>query len=89
MIEREISETLRGAVAQYPVLTLTGPRQSGKTTLLRHLFADYSYVSLERPDERAFALDDPIGFLERFSGPVILDEAQTSTGTLLLHSGAG
>ncbi|MXW51031.1 MAG: ATP-binding protein [Gammaproteobacteria bacterium] len=76
MIDREIAKSLRRAVTQYPVLTLTGPRQSGKTTLLRHLFPEYSYVSLERPDERAFALDDPVGFLDRFSGPVIFDEAQ-------------
>lgn len=76
MIDRDVAETLRRALAQYPVLTLTGPRQSGKTTLLRHLFADYSYVSLERPDERAFALDDPVGFMDRFSGPVIFDEVQ-------------
>jgi len=76
MISRDIARILRRAATQYPVLTLTGPRQSGKTTVLRHLFSDYSYASLERPDERAFALDDPIGFLNRFPGPVVLDEVQ-------------
>ncbi len=55
---------------------MTGPRQSGKTTLLRHTFGDRRYVSLETPDVREFALSDPRGFLARFRGPVILDEAQ-------------
>ena len=76
MIPRHLHATLRQAVGQYPVTTLTGPRQSGKTTLLRAAFPHFDYVSLEAPDERAFALEDPRGFLGRFSGPTILDEAQ-------------
>ena len=76
MIPRQLAATLLEAVRRYPVTTLTGPRQSGKTTLLRAAFPEHDYVSLEAPDERAFALEDPRGFLERFSGPVILDEAQ-------------
>ena len=76
MIQRHLAPTLLRVSGQYPVLTLTGPRQSGKTTLLRHTFPGHAYVSLEAPDERAFAIEDPRGFLARFNGPVILDEAQ-------------
>lgn len=76
MIPRHLTATLVRANAQYPVLTLTGPRQSGKTTLLRSAFPNHQYVSLEAPDERGFALEDPRGFLARFAAPVILDEAQ-------------
>ena len=76
MIPRHLTATLVRANAQYPVLTLTGPRQSGKTTLLRSAFPNHQYVSLEAPDERGFALADPRGFLARFAAPVILDEAQ-------------
>ena len=76
MIPRHLTAVLQRAAAAYPVLSVTGPRQSGKTTLLRHLLPGFDYVSLELPDVRAFALDDPRGFLSRFGGPVILDEAQ-------------
>ena len=76
MIPRHLAETLLRGVREYPVTTLTGPRQSGKTTLLQAAFPDFEYVSLEAPDERAFALEDPRGFLGRFQRPVILDEAQ-------------
>ncbi|MDP2417523.1 MAG: AAA family ATPase [Hydrogenophaga sp.] len=55
---------------------MTGPRQSGKTTLARALFADKPYVSLEDPVERAFAFEDPRGFLARFSQGAVFDEAQ-------------
>jgi predicted AAA+ superfamily ATPase len=61
---------------QFPVVSITGPRQSGKTTLARMVFKDYDYVSLEDPNEREFALGDPKGFLRRFAGGVILDEIQ-------------
>ena len=76
MIKRILSEKLKSAAKQFPVVTLTGPRQSGKTTLVRNEFSHYEYVSLELPDQRAFALEDPKGFLSRFKGPVILDEIQ-------------
>jgi len=76
MIPRTLAHKLRQAAAQYPVVTVTGPRQSGKTTLVRHVFGDHAYVSLEDPDERRFALEDPRGFLERFPDGVVLDEAQ-------------
>jgi predicted AAA+ superfamily ATPase len=76
MIERNISQRLQGLVDQFPVVFLTGARQAGKTTLLRHLYPDWPYVSLEDPDERAFANEDPRFFLERFQQKVILDEVQ-------------
>lgn len=76
MLSRALTPVLRRATAEYPVVTLTGPRQSGKTTLLRAELSDWHYVSLENPDERASAQRDPRGFLARFSGPVVLDEAQ-------------
>ncbi len=59
-----------------PVVTVIGPRQSGKTTLVRHAFPDHGYVSLELPDERREGLEDPRSFLARFPGKVILDEVQ-------------
>lgn len=76
MIHRTLTSKLRAAARQFPVVTLTGPRQSGKTTLVRAAFPDYAYVSLELPDQRAFALEDPRGFLAQFDRPVIFDEAQ-------------
>nr|WP_245153525.1 ATP-binding protein [Chlorobaculum sp. 24CR] len=60
----------------FPVIVMTGPRQSGKTTLSRAVFADKPYVSLENPDERAFAVEDPKGFLKRFENGAVFDEAQ-------------
>lgn len=76
MIRRALEKKLRDAAARFPVVTVTGPRQSGKTTLVRSVFARHAYVSLELPDQRAFALEDPRGFLAQFDGPVVLDEAQ-------------
>ena len=76
MIARHLTSKLLDSALKYPVLSLTGPRQSGKTTLVRTVFADYDYVSLESPDHRAFALEDPRGFLGQFAGKVILDEVQ-------------
>jgi predicted AAA+ superfamily ATPase len=76
MIPRTLSPVLRQVAERYPVVSLTGPRQSGKTTLVRSVFPDVPYVSLEDPDNRSFALDDPRGFLRQFGGPVVLDEAQ-------------
>lgn len=76
MISRHLTKTLKAAAREYPVVTVTGPRQSGKTTLVRVAFPRYRYTSLEDPDARAFALDDPRGFLDQFRGKVILDEVQ-------------
>ncbi len=76
MLPRSITPTLHRLAARFPVLAMTGPRQSGKTTLARTEFADKPYVSLEDPVERAFALEDPRGFLARFSQGAVFDEAQ-------------
>jgi predicted AAA+ superfamily ATPase len=76
MIPRTLEETLRSRATMYPVVTLTGPRQSGKTTLVRATFPEHAYRSLEDPDERDYALRDPRGFLRQFSSGVILDEVQ-------------
>ncbi len=75
-IKREISKHLKEALDKYPIAALTGPRQSGKTTLLKELFPEYTYISLENPDNREFALNDPNGFLKRYSTKIILDEVQ-------------
>ena len=76
MIERNIAPVLLQLATQYPVITLTGPRQSGKTTLTRRLFSDKAYVTLEDPDTRRFATEDPRGFLMQFAQGAILDEIQ-------------
>ena len=76
MYHRALAPRLKDAARRYPVVTLTGPRQSGKTTLVRAALRGHAYASLEEPDVRAFALEDPRGFLAQFEGPVVLDEAQ-------------
>jgi len=76
MITRHLSPVVQKAATQYPVVAVTGPRQSGKTTLCCFLFSDYAYVNLEKPDVRQFAKEDPNGFLAQFKKPVILDEVQ-------------
>lgn len=76
MIPRDLSQTLASLLRQYPVVTVTGPRQSGKTTLCRACVPKLPYANLEAPDERAFAMDDPRGFLGRFPEGAILDEIQ-------------
>ena len=76
MIPRYLEPVLHKAARRYPVVSLTGPRQSGKTTLVREAFPRHVYVSLEVPDQREFAQEDPKGFLGQFAGKVILDEVQ-------------
>jgi predicted AAA+ superfamily ATPase len=76
-IKRSLEPVLKKAAAEFPALVLTGPRQSGKTTLLQHLFSkSHQYVSLEPPDVRASAIEDPRSFLELYPPPVIFDEVQ-------------
>ena len=76
VINRQIYKSIREYQSKYPILALTGPRQSGKTTLLKTLFTDYRYISLENPDNRDFALNDPNGFLNEYADQVIFDEIQ-------------
>jgi len=76
MIRRHLTQPLKAAARDFPVVTVTGPRQSGKTTLVRATFPRNRYATLEDPDTRAFATEDPRGFLDQFRGKVILDEIQ-------------
>ncbi len=82
-IPRALEPVLRKAAAEFPAVVLTGPRQSGKTTLLKHVFGAASgYVSLEPPDVRAAADADPRGFLQMHPAPVIFDEVQYAPNLL-------
>jgi hypothetical protein len=76
LLERSLTPYLKRAAREFPVVVLTGPRQSGKTTLLRAQFPKHPYVSLEPADVRAAAQADPRGFLELHPSPVIFDEVQ-------------
>lgn len=76
MLQRHLKSRLKQAAEMYPVVSITGPRQSGKTTLVRQVFQDARYVSLENPQTQEFALNDPCGFLKQYNDRVILDEVQ-------------
>ena len=76
MIERDITDRLTTLFGQYPFVTVTGPRQSGKTTLCRAAFPDLQYANLEAPDQRDFAESDPRGFLAQLGEGAIIDEVQ-------------
>lgn len=76
MISRQILSKILSLKEKFPIIAVTGPRQSGKTTLLKAAFPDYTYVSLEDPDVRDFALNDPKGFLKIYKEKVIFDEVQ-------------
>ena len=76
MIDREITRRLTTLFQQYPFVTVTGPRQSGKTTLCRAAFPDLQYANLEAPDQREFAESDPRGFLSQLGEGAIIDEVQ-------------
>lgn len=84
MFKRTLSKKLSALARQFPVVSIVGPRQSGKTTLSKIVFGKHDYVSLEEPDEREFAIADPKGFLRRFPDGVILDEIQRAP-TLLSY----
>jgi len=76
MIKREISDHILNMAKEYPVVTVTGPRQSGKTTAAKALFPDHEYVNLEEPDTREFAQKYPRDFFKKYSGNLIIDEVQ-------------
>jgi predicted AAA+ superfamily ATPase len=76
MIQRIIAGKIKQLSQQYPIVTITGPRQSGKTTLAKYIFADYQYISFEDPDTRMYVSEDPRGFLKEHSSRVIIDEVQ-------------
>jgi len=77
MKQRTLEKTLKRALKTFPSIVVTGPRQSGKTTLLKKLFSGkYRFVSLENPDIRIRAKEDPVGFLSQHKPPVIIDEIQ-------------
>ena len=73
---RSITNPFRNILKKYPVVALTGPRQSGKTTFLRNTLSEYRYISLENPDNRFYAESDPAGFLREYDKFVIFDEVQ-------------
>lgn len=76
MIKRALSPRIDELLQYYPIVSVSGPRQSGKTTLLRFQFPQLPYSSMEDPDQRRFAMDDPRSFLERYASGCIIDEAQ-------------
>ena len=76
MIDRDLAPVLLRAAGEYPVVTVTGPRQSGKTTLVRGLFPDHGYCNLEHPEIRSLAETDPRSFFELNPGRLIIDEVQ-------------
>ena len=73
-IKRTISDQVKYFASKFPVVAVVGPRQSGKTTLITHIFKDKPYVSLENPDNRLMALEDPRAFLNKFPEGCIIDE---------------
>ncbi|MCF0237951.1 MAG: ATP-binding protein [Sphaerochaetaceae bacterium] len=76
MIQRDIEKELKNLINQVPVVTILGPRQSGKTTLAKELFSTFSYANLEHIPTRELAKNDPEGFFEKFKEPIIIDEVQ-------------
>jgi len=76
MIDRQLEKEILKVKGEFPIIAILGPRQSGKTTLSKKIFADYEYISLEDIDHREFAGNDPRGFLKRYETDVIFDEIQ-------------
>ncbi|MCY3620878.1 MAG: ATP-binding protein [Gammaproteobacteria bacterium] len=88
MIARDLASQLMKAATWSPSITVTGPRQSGKTTLCRAMFPDRPYRSLESPDVRAFAMEDPRAFLAQFPDGAVIDEVQRVPDLLSYLQGA-
>ncbi|HNT49346.1 MAG TPA: ATP-binding protein [Cyclobacteriaceae bacterium] len=78
MIARHLAKKITSLRKQFPVLSLTGPRQTGKTTLLKSIYKDLPYITLEDIDNRTNAIQDPRGFLSNFPNGVVLDEVQNT-----------
>ncbi len=76
MILRQIARELAATATEFPVVTIIGPRQAGKTTLARMQFPNHVYANLEAPDVRRLAISDPHAFFSQFPPPVIIDEIQ-------------
>lgn len=76
MIARDIAGVLKKYSEWFPVVSVTGPRQSGKSTLVQEVFQEYNYVNLELPGERAAANADPLGYIRSHPAPLVIDEAQ-------------
>lgn len=85
-IERDIQPELLQMAREYPVITLVGPRQAGKTTLVKQVFADKPYVNMESPETQQLAMEDPQGLLERYPSGVIIDEVQRVPSLLIYKS---
>ncbi len=75
-ISRQIEQNIEEAADQFPVIVVTGPRQTGKSTLLRHRFPDHTYVTLDDPVVRKICREDPSLFLDNYPPPCIIDEIQ-------------
>ena len=82
MIKRDITKELLTQLQEYPIVTVLGPRQAGKTTLVRNVLPKYDYVSLEDPENRELAIEDPKAFLKRYPGRTIFDEIQRTPNLL-------
>ena len=77
MIKRQLGAYIQKLRSKFPIISITGPRQSGKTTLARMIFTEYKYINLENPDDRQELQEDVRGFLNRYAGDgIIIDEAQ-------------
>jgi len=76
LITRKLEDIIKEAAKKFPVISITGPRQSGKTTLVKKVFKGYTYINFEDPEIRQFATEDPKGFMAQYKGQVVIDEAQ-------------
>lgn len=80
MIPRTIAQELTPMLSWFPVVSVTGPRQSGKSTLIKNMLPDYEYVNPEDETTRISAIDDPVGFIRSHGAKLIIDEAQHAPG---------
>ena len=85
MIERTIAHELLAQLKEFPIVTVLGPRQSGKKTLARMVLPDFDYLSLEDPDTRRIAEEDPKALLKRHGQKIIFDEIQRAPGQCQNH----